>query len=166
VNEFVSEQLMCMDEPVLPYNGTSGWSGSDTSRERAERNDADGTTGKNQKRTLQWLARCGREGVTWQELADVYEWHHGVASGVLSVLHKSGDIARLSERRNRCAVYVLPQFVDGRDVASHGRNSNEVQWRKHIAGEVMAYHDAEHLFNYFTPCDCSAIADRIKAGAS
>jgi hypothetical protein len=46
--------------------------------------------------------------------------HHGQASGALSVLHKEGRIARLTERRNRCAVYVLPEYVQGRETSPHG----------------------------------------------
>jgi hypothetical protein len=107
--------------PLLPYAGTSGWSGSDTSRARAVRADGDGTTSAHQARAISSLAWRGLDGVTWRELADEYGWHHGTASGVLSVLHKEGIIARLSISRNRCKVYVLPDYVDGRETQQHGR---------------------------------------------
>ena len=90
--------------PLLPYAGTSGWSGSDTSRARAVRADSDGTTSAHQRQAISSLSWRGSDGVTWRELADEYGWHHGTASGILSVLHKEGVIARLSTSRNRCTV--------------------------------------------------------------
>lgn len=110
--------------PLLPYGTnppTSGWSGSDTSRERAEHDDTTGTTRQRQALTLTSLRDSGPNGLTWKELGDARHWHHGQASGVLSVLHKEGRIARLAERRNKCEVYVLPEHVDGRDTKPHGR---------------------------------------------
>lgn len=109
-----------MSTPVLPYAGTSGWSGSDGSRERAEREDGDGTTKDRQDAVLAALHAEGRYGVTWRDMAAREGWHHGQASAALSVLHKDGVIARLAERRDRCHIYVLPKHVDGRDVEDHG----------------------------------------------
>lgn len=107
--------------PDLPYGGTSGWSGSETSMERALGDDLDGTTTERQATALTRLAHAGPLGLTWKELADLTGWHHGQASGTLSVLHKEGRIARLTERRDRCAEYVLPAHVNGRETATHGR---------------------------------------------
>jgi hypothetical protein len=117
--------------PVLPYGSadpndpeatSSGWSGSDTSRERARRADEDGTTSKRQREVVAMLARAGTRGLTWPELAEAHGWHHGQASGALSALHKSGRIARLGPRhaRGRCSVYVVAEHVDGRDTAPYG----------------------------------------------
>lgn len=116
---------------VLPYAGTSGYAaGVATSEERARREDADGTTSRRQKAVINLLLNhygtggrwIGREdGVTWKELADIMGWHHGQASGVLSTLHKAGRISRLTERRDRCFVYVLPEHVNGRDTQEQGR---------------------------------------------
>lgn len=111
------------DPPYLPYAGTSGWSGSDTSRERAITADASGETKYRQQAALFYVFREGADGITWKELGDIMGWHHGTASGALSVLHKEGAIARLSERRDRCKVYVHPDFVEGREVESHGRKA-------------------------------------------
>lgn len=108
-------------QPVLPYNGTSGWSGSQASYQRAKTADRDGTTFNRQQSTLTYLAARGPHGATWRDLSEYFGWHHGTASGVLSVLHKTNQIARLTERRNKCQVYVLPDFVLGRDVARQGR---------------------------------------------
>lgn len=107
--------------PLLPYAGTSGWSGSETSHARAVSADRNGTTSDAQRKALESLAWRSTDGVTWRELADEYGWHHGTASGVLSVLHKEGVIARLSTSRQRCKVYVLPDYVAGRETEKHGR---------------------------------------------
>lgn len=108
--------------PILPYGGTSGWSGSDTSKERATSNDESGITSTNQKQTLILLQTATHKGLTWNELADALGWHHGTASGALSVLHKAGLIARLKERRNKCAVYVAKEHVNGRETQAHKPN--------------------------------------------
>lgn len=107
--------------PETPYAGTSGWSGSQTSRERAETEDRGGVTSQRQEQVLAGLGMVGTRGLTWKELAGSQGWHHGQASGALSTLHKTGHIARLTERRDRCQVYVLPEHVNGRETAEQGR---------------------------------------------
>lgn len=109
--------------PVLPYGGTSGHAGSDTSRERAETADRDGTTAGRQRATLRALQIARWQGMTWRELGAYLRLHHGQASGVLSGLHKTGLIVRLTERRNRCLVYVMPEFVGDRRVSTYGRRA-------------------------------------------
>lgn len=107
---------------TLPYAGTSGWSGSETSRQRALLADTTGETEDRQRQTLAALRSARERGLTYQELGSIFGWHHGKSSGVLSVLHKEGLIARLAnERRNRCAVYVAEAFVNNRATAAHGR---------------------------------------------
>lgn len=110
--------------PVLPYAGTSGWSGSETSRERAENADASGETTHRQIITLEIISAAAGDGITWQELSTVTGWHHGTASSLLSVLHKSGHIERLTTRRNRCQIYVLPEHVNGRELAKYKPNTS------------------------------------------
>jgi hypothetical protein len=105
----------------LPYAGTSGWSGTNTSKERAEDADSSGLTGKRQRLTLDLLNDAGTAGLTCPELENQTGWHHGLASGVLSVLHKTGHVARLTTQRNRCKVYVLPQHTVGRATETQGR---------------------------------------------
>lgn len=119
--------------PILPYAGTSGHSGSASSEERARRDDRDGTTAYRQSATLNYLRRQSVYGSTWKDLASHYNWHHGQASGVLSTLHKSGVIARLFERRDRCAIYVLVEWVDGREVDAYRKNVTRTEMREHLA---------------------------------
>lgn len=106
-----------------PYAGTEGFSGTDTSRERAESKAA--TARHRQNSLLRYLRARRAQGATVAEIKETasprgtgalpreFE-HHGTASGTLSILHRTGQIARLTETRGRAHVYVLPEFVDGR----------------------------------------------------
>lgn len=116
------DYLAEITEPVTPYASTSGWSGSSTSRERAERQDGDGTTSKRQQDVLNELARLCHRGATWNELGDLLSLHHGAISGVLSTLHKQGYICRLTERRSRSQIYVLPKYVNSRETEAYKPN--------------------------------------------
>jgi hypothetical protein len=108
--------------PELPYAGTSGWSGSGTSRKRAKQDDTNGRTKDRQVKTLESLDQAGDLGLTYKELGEIHGWHHGQSSGALSVLHKTGRIARLAESRNRCKVYVTPGNIDNRLTEPHSGN--------------------------------------------
>lgn len=100
----------------LTYAGSSGHSGTDTSRERAEREDADGTTGDLQRLVRGAVSASDTRGVTVAELRDYFsDRHHGSLSSALTNLHRAGRIARLTEVRGRCKVYVLPDCIEGRE---------------------------------------------------
>jgi hypothetical protein len=101
-----------MSSAYVPYNGTAGWSGTDTSQQRAVDNISSGRELNNQEFALFILKSRGTHGVTWKELATHTGWHHGTASSVLSVLHQSGAIVRLHTARNRCKIYVHQNFKD------------------------------------------------------
>jgi DNA-binding MarR family transcriptional regulator len=100
-----------MSEAYVPYNGTAGWSGTPTSKARAMINLRTGKEYNNQQKALA-LLKGNPAGLTWKELADTTGVHHGTASGVLSVLHKSGAIIRSANVRNRCAIYYHLEFSD------------------------------------------------------
>jgi hypothetical protein len=119
--QIVGQTDIFNDIPVLPYAGTSGWSGSDTSRARAIDADRDGTTTDRQRVTLDLLRRAGVFGMTVIDLRSTTLWHHGQASGVLSVTHKAGLVCRLKETRGRCKVYVLPEYVGDRETERQGK---------------------------------------------
>lgn len=108
-----------IEYPELPYAGTSGWSGTDTSRSRAVTADYSGETLDRQQIVIRFLANAGSLGMTWKDLSDATGWHHGTASGALSVLHRGEKICRLSDKRNRCKIYVLEEYVDGRITEPH-----------------------------------------------
>ena len=110
-----------LNQPELPYNGTSGHSGTNTSKERALSADRSGKTALRQAQALNLLSQRKMSGLTWKELSDITGLHHGTASGVLSVLHKTGRRARLTESRDGCKVYVDVACIEGRVIESQGR---------------------------------------------
>lgn len=97
---------MKINVPHLPYANTAGWSGTDTSMARAVDNVTSGRELNNQQKALAYIKNAGVFGVTWKELAIEMLWHHGNASGVLSVLHKADEITRLRRTRGRCKIYI------------------------------------------------------------
>jgi hypothetical protein len=86
-----------------------------------------GVTNERQRRTLNILDDAGILGITWLELSQKTGWHHGQTS-VLSDLHKAGSIARLAGgKRARSSVYVLPQFIQGRNTVEYGGRKKVVE---------------------------------------
>lgn len=110
---------MSDEDVALPYAGTEGFAGSETSREAAMQNVVRGTASKRQRYILILAERAKERGITVAELRDA-SLHHGRVSGALSVLHKVGKLSRLTEVRGRCKVYVLPQYVNDRPTEPHG----------------------------------------------
>lgn len=119
-----------MTLPILNYGdpdeaAPTGYAASaSTSEEPTRRAAADDATRAPtvgpQAAVLRLLAARSATGATWRDVAAAYGWHHGQASGTLSTLHKAGRVARLSRRRDRCCVYVLPEHVAGRTTLPHG----------------------------------------------
>jgi hypothetical protein len=110
----------------LPYAGTSGWSGSDTSYERAIENDKSGLTSKNQALFMTDLSFAGEAGLTAREWGLMHNFEHQTYSSIPSILHLSEAVVRLTERRGRHQVYVLPNFVRGRATAPHKSNKRKL----------------------------------------
>ena len=107
----------------LGYGPTAGWSGSDTSRERAEEEAESGVAQARLARALELIDLAGPWGLTWRELGDLTGWHHGQSSGALSNLHKLGQVCRLRDARDRCKPYVTAAHVGGREVEPFGRQA-------------------------------------------
>lgn len=109
----MSEQLslddLLAELPVTPYAGTGGWSGTDTSRARAEDDKTSGRLSQRQQDVLRALYDQP-EGLIWSEIADALRLHHGQASGALSNLHKAGLVFQLTAPRNKCLPYVHSRF--------------------------------------------------------
>jgi DNA-binding transcriptional ArsR family regulator len=99
-------------QPYVPYGGTAGWSETDTSQERALFNLRTGREYNNQQKALALIKQSAEEGLTWKELSQATDMHHGTATGVLTVLYKSGAILRTNKVRNRCRVYMDISFTD------------------------------------------------------
>ena len=109
--------------PVAPYNGTGGWSGTDTSEARAQYMIESGELSNTQRGVVQHLSTAKAYGATWKEirLPDTKNggfMHHGSISGALSNLHKDGRISRLTSKREGCLVYVLNDWVQGRELSA------------------------------------------------
>lgn len=78
-----------------------------------------------QSRLFDHLDRLAFTGATSKELALHFnphtQAHHGDISGALALLHRGLKIARLSEKRDGCKVYVHPDYIDGRQCEAQGR---------------------------------------------
>lgn len=107
----------------LTYGGTEGSSGSDASHERAAAEAASGAATDRQALILAELRAAGSAGLTWREMAENTGRHHGQVTGSLSNLHRDLKVARLTAKRGRCSIYVLPEFVGSRATVPQGRVS-------------------------------------------
>ncbi len=104
-----------------PYAGGTGSTGSAASHDRREREDESGISAYRQTQVLGALQDAGTTGLTWSELGERMGWHHGQATGALSVLHKDGAIAALTRRRKRSTIYVLNENVADRPTREPGQ---------------------------------------------
>lgn len=101
---------------MSPYDSTEGFSGTDTSRERAERRQRDGSASATVRLIRDHLHRFGPHGATSWEIEDAYSKGHGEISGALTNMHKRGEVARTKRRRGPKGrrtqkVYVLPESI-------------------------------------------------------
>lgn len=124
---------------ALPYNGTEGASGSAASYARADRETRTGRARHRQTGILGYLLKVGPIGATWRDIEQAGLGHHGQVTGSLTSLHKAGKVQRLKNQRNSASVYVLPQFVKGRDTSPYRPNRNS---RQAYAEEVRALYKA------------------------
>jgi hypothetical protein len=126
-------------QPVTPYAGTSGWSGSTTSRDRAIQDDTSGVTSERQLKVLQMLEDAGAEGLTWGDISEITGDHHGKVSNALSVLHMERYISRLTERRGKSQIYVRHHYVNRRGTAphkQHTRQETESEWLAELLDHI------------------------------
>jgi hypothetical protein len=125
----MNDPLFIPHKSTLPYNGKSKVGYTEAGAEQQEKDDAPGgATGARQAATLSWLTARNRDGSTIRELGQAKGWHHGQASGALSTLAKSGEVVRLrANKRGGQSVYVLPEFIDGREIATPRVNPRVVQ---------------------------------------
>jgi len=73
------------------------------------------------QRAVADLDAAGEAGITGPELGKRRRWTHGIYSAVLSDLHRTGRIARLTESRSGMAVYCSLEHVAGRATEQPGR---------------------------------------------
>lgn len=78
-----------------------------------------------QQRIQRIVDRSTFRGMTVHEVAAHFdpetEAHHGDISGALAELHKNLVLARLSEKREGCKIYVHRDFLDSRPCEAQGR---------------------------------------------
>lgn len=137
-------------DAALPYNGTEGYAGSETSKMQAFDDAIKGTASKRQRFILILAERAKERGITVADVRDA-NLHHGRVSGALSVLHKVGKLARLTEIRGRCKVYVLPEYVNGRQTEKHGvvhrADKDTIRAAALVEEHLRRYDDIEALFD-------------------
>jgi len=111
------------DLPVRPYTQhgkpSSGYARGASTSEEAEPGRAGAQT-----EVFALLKAAKRRGLTGHEASDgIGKPRTTTGQAALSNLHKDGLVARLAEVRDRQKVYVLPEWVDGRETevrGSHG----------------------------------------------
>jgi hypothetical protein len=114
-------------EPSLGYNGTSGHQAAESSADATRHADTTGITNKAQRYALILATQNGAKGVTVAELRELHgSLHHGRISAALTNLHKAGRLAALKDRRRHCGIYVLPEFVEGREVRQFRSNRPQI----------------------------------------
>lgn len=79
-------------------------------------------TSVRQQRVLRHIEGRGVVGATWMEVGSALNLNHGQASGALSALHAINRLAMLTERRDGNRVYVVPEYVAGRETLPRRRN--------------------------------------------
>jgi|TARA_R110000764_G_scaffold1277_5_gene5051 hypothetical protein len=111
--------------PALAFrDGTSsGFSGTDTSEQRAKLRDLTGATSEVQRAITNSLKLSRLRGRTVGELdEELFELgHHGTISGAVSNLHKKELICRLKDKRNGMKIYVMPYNTAERITEVQGR---------------------------------------------
>lgn len=85
---------------------------SDTSRARAQFEDATGQTRQRRTEITRLVAARQQVGATWAEIAEQTGYHHGQVSGALSKLHEMGHLFQLKATRNGCHPYVYFEYRD------------------------------------------------------
>lgn len=98
---------------------------SDTSRERATREDRTGVFKARRENILKLIEEAGTTGLTWKDAADLTGLHHGQISSVLTRLHENGDVFQLKVTRYGCHPYLLAAFKN--DFYDYERNDEPVK---------------------------------------
>lgn len=118
------------DEPAT-YGGDAPHVDVPTSIDAA--NEAFSKLVKRQKLVLILVAQRREEGMTVKEFRDKEKFHHGTASSLFTTLHMRGLLVALQEARNGATVYVVPEFVNGRETRSYRRLA-----RKGLKADIAA----------------------------
>ncbi|QDH93114.1 hypothetical protein QDA02_gp51 [Microbacterium phage Margaery] len=104
-----------MSDAALEYDRTEGHNHAPASIDRAIRRARDGSAQVTQTRIMADLREQGYLGSTCHEAEARLGMSHESYSGARTNMHARGDIVRLTERRDRRHVYVLPEFRSTRE---------------------------------------------------
>lgn len=106
---------------MTPYGGASAPGGSSGSREADAENISSGRLSALYMTAIARLRNAGPVGLTWGELGELENLHHGRATSLLSNMHREGYAVRLAKKREgtHSSIYVLPEFVEDRPVARY-----------------------------------------------
>lgn len=111
-----------MSDIERSYHGTRGYSEPSASRDAAEAEAASGKTSAMMAIVLEEVRSFGAHGLTSAELRKrIAGEHHGRITSALTKLHIAGALAALRDRRDNCGVYVVPEYVLGRETRSYRR---------------------------------------------
>jgi hypothetical protein len=128
-------------EPLMkPYpngHGSGSAAGSSTSKERQEHNDAYGITSLVQRAAYAQLGAKKSEGMTVAEFEDLTTLGHGQSSSAFSHLHRAGKIRRIKMRRKRHEIYVLPEYVNGREESPYRPRLKPAKPARDISDEQL-----------------------------
>lgn len=109
-----------------PYHdgGTRGSSGGGASADAALADLVKGVTNAAQKYVVIMAQQAGERGVTVAELREkTGSLHHGRVSSATTKMHIAGRLVALTERRGHAGVYVVPEYVNGREERPYRRQS-------------------------------------------
>jgi hypothetical protein len=104
------------------YGGLTAPGGSQASREANEAEIKSGRLSAMLLTAVGHLRAAGPFGLTWSELGEKENWHHGRSTHVLSTLHQKGVATRLARKdpdRGGSSTYVLVEFTEGRPTAEY-----------------------------------------------
>lgn len=143
--------------PVL-HNGT------ETSAAAALDIDLSGIQSKKQRYFLVAIAQSGEDGLTVGELREKHgaRYHHGSSSGLLSTLHSRGHIVALKHPRDGQTVYVLPEYLNGREQRPYRRSERERV--RHDEGTLQKVYDAIQSLGYTSAEVSDMVTEMQNAG--
>jgi hypothetical protein len=119
-----------MIEIKAPYVGAS-----DTSKARAQHEDAAGLTNERARHIYDLVAETGTYGATWKDISDKTGLHHGQVSSVLTRLHEHGHLFQLKTTRGNCHPYLVAALKD--DFYDDERNDQPVKTKANAENAAL-----------------------------
>ena len=139
------------DEPAT-YGGDAPHVDVPTSISAA--NEAFSKLVKRQRLVLISTGQRREKGYTVKEFRDKEKFHHGTASSLFTTLHMRGLLVALQEVRNGATVYVLPEYVNGRETRPYRRQNQPLS-----VDEIADVLQAHHLAGWENECTCGWLGE-------